>query len=128
MGFKIKTLLSDSRVYLGLLVVVVGVASFGLGRLSMVTEVPAQRPEAPARDQSASVSQPLPVPPPPAAPLRTQEPVGEGVVASKSGERYHYPWCPGAKQIKEANRITFASAALAEAAGYTRAANCPEVE
>jgi hypothetical protein len=46
------------------------------------------------------------------------------VVASKAGTKYHYPWCPGAKQISPANKITFASIAEARKAGYTPAANC----
>lgn len=46
------------------------------------------------------------------------------VVASKSGSKYHYPWCAGAKQIAEKNKITFNSIEEARAAGYTPAANC----
>ncbi len=49
---------------------------------------------------------------------------GSGVVASKSGTKYHYSSCSGAKQIKVENKITFASAQAAQAAGYTLAANC----
>lgn len=45
-------------------------------------------------------------------------------VASKSGTKYHLPWCPGAKQIKESNKIYFASKEDAEAKGYTPATNC----
>ena len=45
-------------------------------------------------------------------------------VASKSGTKYHALTCPGAKQIKESNKIFFAAETDAEAAGYTRAANC----
>ncbi len=48
----------------------------------------------------------------------------QSVVASSKGTKYHYLNCPGAKQISEANKITFTSAKEAEAAGYTRAANC----
>lgn len=47
-------------------------------------------------------------------------------VGSKNGTKYHAPWCSGAKQIKEENKIWFADAADATRAGYTRAANCPE--
>jgi methylphosphotriester-DNA--protein-cysteine methyltransferase len=47
------------------------------------------------------------------------------VVASKSGTKYHLPTCPGAKQIKSTNLITFNSKQEAEAAGYTPASNCP---
>ncbi len=45
-------------------------------------------------------------------------------VASKSGTKYHLPWCAGAKQIKEENKIWFVSKEEAEKAGYTPAANC----
>ena len=45
-------------------------------------------------------------------------------VASKSGTKYHLPWCGGAKQIKEANKIWFDTKEEAEAAGYTPATNC----
>lgn len=46
------------------------------------------------------------------------------VLASKQGSKYHFPHCPGAKQIKETNQIWFNSPAEAEAAGYTLAGNC----
>jgi hypothetical protein len=46
-------------------------------------------------------------------------------VASKSGTKYHRADCPGASQIKPENKIFFATAAAAEQAGYTKAANCP---
>lgn len=46
------------------------------------------------------------------------------VVASKNGTRYHYPWCVGAKQISEKNKIVFNSIEEAKAKGYTPASNC----
>lgn len=46
------------------------------------------------------------------------------IVASKSGKKYHFSYCPGAKQITEKNRIFFASVSAAERAGYTLAGNC----
>jgi hypothetical protein len=49
----------------------------------------------------------------------------EVVVASKTGKKYHYPWCAGAKQISEANKITFQTFAEARTAGYGPASNCP---
>jgi methylphosphotriester-DNA--protein-cysteine methyltransferase len=45
-------------------------------------------------------------------------------VASKSGTKYHLPWCPGAKQIKEDNKIWFDTKEDAEKSGYAPAANC----
>jgi hypothetical protein len=50
------------------------------------------------------------------------------IVASKNGSVYHYIWCPGAKQIKEENKIYFNSKEEAEAAGYRPAKNCPGLE
>lgn len=50
------------------------------------------------------------------------------VVASKSGTKYHLLTCPGAQQIKEENKLYFDSPALARAAGYTPASNCPGLE
>lgn len=45
-------------------------------------------------------------------------------VASKNGTKYHLPTCPGAKRIKEENKIWFDSKAEAEQAGYEPAKNC----
>ena len=39
-------------------------------------------------------------------------------------QEVYYPWCAGAKQISEKNKITFASTEEARAKGYTPAANC----
>ena len=47
-----------------------------------------------------------------------------GVVASKSGIKYHLPWCSGAATIKEENKIYFDTPEAAEKAGYTKAGNC----
>lgn len=46
------------------------------------------------------------------------------VVASKSGSKYHFPWCSGAKSIKSENLITFSSIEEARKAGYEPAKNC----
>lgn len=55
----------------------------------------------------------------------TEEINGEKTyVASKNGARYHYPWCSGAQNIKEENKLWFATKEAAEAAGYTPAQNC----
>jgi len=50
------------------------------------------------------------------------------VVASKSGTKYHFPWCSGAKRIIPSNKITFSSPKEARAAGYAPAANCKGLE
>ena len=57
----------------------------------------------------------------------TLAPAGDAadqVVASKGGTKYYPSSCSAAARITEANKVYFASPALAEAAGYSRAANC----
>ncbi len=54
----------------------------------------------------------------------TNIPTSTEVVASKSGTKYHFPWCSGAKRILPENKITFRSPKEARDAGYTPAANC----
>ena len=46
------------------------------------------------------------------------------VVASVNSDKYHYLYCPGAKRIKEENRIYFKSALEAQQAGFVLASNC----
>ncbi len=91
------------------LIVLVGFAGFGLGRLSVLEE---NRP--PIRVLAGESAR--------------AAPEGGGVVASKNGAKYHLPWCSGAARIAEENRVWFASAAEARRAGYEPAANCPGIE
>lgn len=51
-------------------------------------------------------------------------PAGGGVVASKNGSKYHFPWCPGAGQIKEENKVWYADEEAAVRAGLEKAKNC----
>ncbi len=48
------------------------------------------------------------------------------VVASKSGTKYYFKSCAGAKRITEANKIIFISTSAAEEAGYSLASNCKD--
>ena len=117
---KLKSLLADDALYFALLLVLVGVVSFGLGQRS----VAGQSGGGPAASLPAGVTfsqaptttavQPAPTPTP-----------ADQVVASRSGTKYHRLDCPGAAQIKDTNKVYFDSPALAQAAGYTPAANCP---
>ncbi len=58
-----------------------------------------------------------------ATPLGTTAQEGK-YVASKNGSKYYLTSCSGADRISDANKVWFASAAEAQAAGYTPAANC----
>jgi len=101
-----------------LAVVLLGLMSFGLGRLSVLEDR-----KVPVMLCSAVEQAMTPVPNvAEAAPQQTAQ--QSGYVASKNGTAYHFPWCSGAQRIKEENKVWFASKAEAEAAGYRPASTC----
>lgn len=133
--------------FVPIVVILVGLSAFGLGRLSALEHVPpvihmseespgeippknaAKAPGELSPENTAKVSGELlpdtaQTPGTQAASAALASPEAGSVVASKSGTKYHLPWCPGAKSIKEENKIWFSTAAEAENAGYTKAANC----
>lgn len=55
---------------------------------------------------------------------KTQNNSPKSFVASKSGKKYYLPWCGGVSNIKEGNKVWFASEAEAKKSGYTPASNC----
>ncbi|MBY0538100.1 hypothetical protein K2P47_01730 [Patescibacteria group bacterium] len=128
---KLKSLLLDDTVYMAFLLFLVGVASFSLGRLSVtlpsdqagsVVRSVAQIPSKPVLPTIGSTTPAGPVEAP--AVVAPPEDAPKNFVASKSGTKFHALTCPGAKQIKDTNKIYFTTELEAEAAGYTRAANC----
>lgn len=120
---RLESWLTDDLTFTSIIVILVAVASFGLGRWSVV---PASTPE-----------RPVLVPEPVAMPATVAEATrgaaeGSGsaaatagaLVASINGTKYHALDCPGAKQISEQNKLYFQSEQEARSAGYTPAANC----
>ena len=108
------------KLFLSLVIILVASLSFGIGRLTVVGKrEPVKIEYDPALTESAtpSVSQTASV-------IKAVDNENTSVVVSKNGTKYHYLHCSGAKQIKEENKIVFATPAAAEAAGYTLAANC----
>ncbi|MDD5068277.1 MAG: hypothetical protein PHS53_01255 [Candidatus Pacebacteria bacterium] len=113
---KIKTLDSSTkeRIFVVILIILVGSASFGLGRLSI-----SEGEKTPIRIENFTSS--------------TSEVVAAGqgselsasmVLASKTGTAYYYPTCSGANRIAEKNKITFPSAKEAEAFGLHIGPGC----
>lgn len=114
---KIKSLLEDPAIFTSLLLLLVAIASFGLGRQS-VGDVAAVLP---ASQEASAQNSLLPT----ESPRISSETAGESrYVASKNGQVYHLLICPGAKQISEANKVYFDTKEEAEAAGLRPAANC----
>jgi Metal binding domain of Ada len=127
---KLKSLMADDLVFTSLLLCCIALAAFMLGRASVIGTVSVGQGDAPTVRQTT----PLQVVGPRASttatnanPIPSLSDIGETgpIVASKSGTKYHLTSCPGAKQINQENKIFFATAADAVAAGYSPAANCP---
>jgi hypothetical protein len=131
---NIKRFFGDYDVLIGLVLLAVSISSLMLGRMSLegesalnVTqnkaEIQSAVSEAPTEFQkepnSKIVEQPELV-----SPVKAETTTENQYVASKNGTKYHLPWCAGAQQIKEENKIWFDSKDEAERAGYTPASNC----
>ena len=121
---KFKSVILKDEVFYGLLIVLVGVASFGLGKLSTYDDalVPAT--------QSAGVTLSRQIEREDARTSEAQDEyvaseVSEKVyVGSKNGTKFHFPWCSGAQRILEENKVWFETQEEATRAGYTPAGNC----
>src|ERR1035437_4152005 len=112
-GFKIK-----DDLYIVLMIILVGTASFGLGKLSSYEKN--KTPIAILNTQETMYASVL---------SSNQSQKGEMqststtlnsnglVVASKSGTKYYYPWCTGVSRIKEENKVWFSSIEEAKSAG-----------
>ena len=127
---KVKTWLEANKkdAFTAVFIFLVGMGSFGLGRLSVIwpekdpititgAEMDAEIvSDGTADSATASAGR--------AIKDRATSALGK-YVASKSGSYYHFPWCAGALRIKEANKIWFATKAEAEGRGLKPASNCP---
>ncbi len=110
---KIKS--CEDEIFLVSLVILVGFLSFGLGRLSKITEQ--KEPitiEYPLEDVRVNEMSPN---------IKDLSKTGN-FLASKKGKKYYLPWCSGARLISEANIIWFSTIEEAERAGYQKAENC----
>ena len=117
---KLKSFFATDAYFYSFLLVLVALVSFGLGKQSVLPEK-----ATPNTFPAVSTEPHRLVPNREVLAAEASATAASGsVIASKSGSKYHLPSCPGAKQIKESNKITFDSIAAAEAAGYTPAANC----
>lgn len=135
---KIKGYLGAERFGLTLLVLIVAGASFFTGRLSGVNQATqktnadtpivmtqkADKSNGASNESGSSSSTVVEAPKDATLGSLSGATTTGAYVGSRRGERYHLPWCAGAKTISEENKIWFASKEEAEAKGYTPAANC----
>lgn len=114
---KIKSLIQDPTIFTSMLLLLVAVASFGLGRQSVAEKAISLTTTAESGVQNAPTITESPQ-------ITTENEGQPRYVASKNGQVYHLLICPGAKQISEANKVYFNTKEEAEAAGLHPAANC----
>lgn len=120
-NFKIK-----EDTFIAVLITLVGLASFGLGKLSVLE---AQKTPISINNNESAALNAVPSNIQNTASLAPTTTAGKGIVfSSKSGTKYYYPWCSGAKRVADANRVWFPSIAAAKAAGLAPAANCPGLQ
>ena len=112
-------------------IILIGMAGFGLGKLSALEKGRDQVQIKPANfiatstiSSNINTNITANVPMSASAMIATESAKGM-LLASKNGTKYHFPWCAGAKQIAEKNMIWFNSYEEAQKAGYTAASNCP---
>ena len=110
---KIKGWLEKDEVTHGLMVftvILVGLAGFGLGKLSSHAESPVYIEYAKETgDEQESAS---------------SDTHSGQIVASKNGTKFYLPSCRGVGNIREENKIYFQTEEEAVAAGYTKASGC----
>lgn len=121
---------ATSRYYTATIVILVGLSSFGLGRLSIqddnkepiIIEESSQMAES-STIADAFIAGKLQVS---AVSKSVSAPTAQGgkIVASKNGTKYYFPWCSGASRIADTNKIWFNSEAEARSRGLQPAANC----
>lgn len=118
--------LSRDELILAATVFLVAIGSFALGRLSIIIRptqpVVIRNPVYHASVDTSTTG--LTHGAPSVATSSVDAHSAGAVVASKTGTKYHLPWCAGAQKIREENKIWFATRADAEIAGYTPATNC----
>ena len=120
---KIKSFEEKQEIVTMLIVILVGVGSFGLGRLS------ADEYSSPSLEISGAGANVISATQPTDSVMtkNATEPISPGqggYVGSKNSNKYHLPWCSGAQNISETNKVWFATKEDAEKAGYVPAGNC----
>ncbi len=111
---------NQSDIILVVGIILISLISFGAGRL-MSQSINCESKQIVNTDQNGTTQNSSMVPTnenqPQISPVQ--------IVGNKNSKINHYPWCYGAKTMKEENKIIFNSVKEAKNAGYMPAGNCP---
>jgi len=124
----LRKLVRSKEALIALIIILVATGSFGLGRLSVQSLKKENfQINRPVSKNENNISQRVKSDAVSASAINSNADLSGKVVASKNGAKYHFPWCSGAKNITEANKIFFDSKEQAEQAGYSKASNCKDL-
>ena len=118
---KSRTSLDKTTIMYLLIIVGVGISSFGLGRISIsdgfnnYKEIQTETKGVDENKDIANTKIPL-----------VQTTGKKMYLASKNGKMYYSIGCSGANRIKQENQIWFSSKIDAEKSGYTLSSSCRE--
>jgi hypothetical protein len=117
---SIKNILNNKDILIIIIILLTSFASFGLGRMSIIEDnkksiyIESSASVVKSHKDNDSIDNIT----------KVKNTDAHLYIASKSGTKYHFPWCSGAKRIKEDNKVWFSTKDEAEKAGYTPARNC----
>ncbi len=109
-----------------IIVILVGLGSFELGRLSKANSSAGIQIEYPKQIETEPASAINAVESATSTPAKTKtsNSAGKNFFASNKGTKYYSLGCSAGKSLKQENRIYFATKEEAEKAGYTLSASC----
>lgn len=140
-----KLKLYQNEIFLVVVIMLVGLISFGLGRLSaenktaelnikstLLNTADLNKIVTDGSIKSSKTQKNNSVPPIVAegtdSDVAAMALPAQKIVGNKGSKIYHYESCPGALKMKEENKIYFASILEAKSAGFRPAGNCPGLE
>ena len=126
---KFKSIIADDSIFYTVIIVLVALTAFGLGRWSVTQNTPKIPIVVKNEILGASVTPLFATSTVKTAEqtISTSTHVTKEIakyVGSKKGTKYHLLTCPGAKQMSEENKVYFSSKEDAQKQGYTPASNC----
>ena len=107
-----------------LIVILVGLGSFELGRLSLANKSSPVKIEYNGESQSANILTSLKSAELLATPISQKASSTKNFFASNKGTKYYPVGCGAGKTIKQENRVYFDTRELAEKAGYILSSSC----
>lgn len=116
--------LYQKDIFLVFCIILISAISFNLGKINSLQKIPISITSDPSGQGQADIYSAVNNEKETTAGTAQNQVIDRRVVVSKNSDKYHFTWCPGAKQIKDENKIWFEDEAAAQKAGYIKAGNC----